>query len=54
MGFPAAEGSPEWGGGGALHEALLMLRRCHPLPARLRGPTSPLQGEVKSLARNRR
>ena len=25
-----------------------LLRRCHPLPARLRGPTSPLQGEVKT------
>ena len=24
-----------------------MRKRCHPLPARWRGPTSPLQGEVK-------
>jgi hypothetical protein len=23
-----------------------MLNRCHPLPTRLRGSTSPLQGEV--------
>ncbi len=25
------------------------LKRCHPLPARKRGPTSPLQGEVKKV-----
>jgi len=25
-----------------------VLNRCHPLPARWRGPTSPLQGEVTS------
>jgi len=25
---------------------LYMRKRCHPLPARWRGPTSPLQGEV--------
>jgi hypothetical protein len=36
-----AKGSPGWGDSGATPAALLMLHRCHPHLARLRGPTSP-------------
>jgi MFS family permease len=42
----AAEGSPGWGDSGATHTKLHLLHLYHPLPARWRGPTSPLQGEV--------
>src|SRR5713101_8078087 len=42
-----AEGSPGWGGGGAPRYSRPDLRHGrHPHPARWRGPTSPLQGEV--------
>src|SRR5262249_24346381 len=42
-----AEDSPGWGGGGATNITRPDLQHGrHPHPARCRGPTSPLQGEV--------
>src|SRR5258706_9172708 len=43
-----AEGSPGWGDSGATPPGRKLRRRRHPLPARWRGPTSPLQGEGKA------
>jgi len=42
-----AEGSPGWGGGRAAKTPMPdLLHGRHPHPARWRGPTSPLRGEV--------
>ncbi len=49
-----AEGSPGWGGGVAAGTPMpILLHGRHPHPARWRGPTSPLQGEVKDAPRYR-
>src|SRR6516225_3207978 len=48
-----AEGSPGWGGGRAIETPRPDLRHGrHPHPARLRGPTSPLQPNL-AIARVR-